>query len=439
MIRLVATLYVGVIAALFGFIILLDLGANRFFDELIKEDIRRSVTSYTQLFEDIYVLAGEKKMEAAMYRTAALEDQVLTVLTDPNLLNLPELKALSGTDLFYGELAGVEETEEALYFRLSVNGKIYQARNAPNSEITRAEEMILEVSIWGVLIVTALALAGWIYLLQRKLKMLEVSARAIADGDFSARAPMAGRHRVGGLNRAFNLMAERVELLIASHKRLTNAVAHELRTPIFRLRCQLAMLEEDITSPVQRTYLSGMEEDLTELDQLIEELLSYAKMQRLGKREVFEAHDFALWLQAQQPLLQRSCLKPLAIEESPAVTLLFNERLLLRALSNLIRNADTHANTCIQMQAYIDNDYLVVCVDDDGQGVPESEHSRIFEPFERLDAARARDTGGHGLGLSIVREIAEIHQGFVRVSTSPLGGARFALYLPLSTQIQAQA
>ena len=198
------------------------------------------------------------------------------------------------------------------------------------------------------------------------------------------------------------------------------------------------MLEDDITSPAQRTYLRGMEEDLTELDELIEELLSYAKMQRLGKREVFEAHDFAQWLQAHQALLQRSCLKPLAIEESSAVTLLFNERLLLRALSNLIRNADTHANTCIQIQTHIDNDYLVVCVDDDGQGIPESEHSRIFEPFERLDTARARDTGGHGLGLSIVREIAEIHQGFVRVSTSPLGGARFALYLPLSTQIQAQ-
>lgn len=116
MIRLVATLYVGFIAALFGFVILLEHGANRFFDELIKEDIRRSVTSYTQLFEDIYALAGEEKMEAAMYRTAELEDQALTVVTDPSLLNQPELKALSGTDLFYGELAGVEEIEECLIF-----------------------------------------------------------------------------------------------------------------------------------------------------------------------------------------------------------------------------------------------------------------------------------------------------------------------------------
>ncbi len=434
MARLFITLYIGVIAALFGFILLLDFATNKVFEDIIQNEIRRSVASYTLLFEDIYQASGEEEMEAAMYRTAELEDQVLSVVTDPAILNQPEIKKLIYSEPFYGELEGMEG--EVLYFRLNVNDKVYQSYDDPDSDVYKIEELIGGMSIWGFFVVTAVVLAGWLYLLQRKLKMLETSATAIANGDFSARAPMASKHRVGGLNRSFNSMAERIELLIASHKRLTNAVAHELRTPIFRLRCQLTMLEEDLVAPAQQPFLAGMEEDLAELDQLVEELLSYAKMQRSGTIAAFESLDVAQWLKQQQPLLQRSCLKELAVIECPSIALKFDPRLLLRALSNLVRNADIHAYTQIELHALMEDGYLVICVDDDGQGVPLSEHERIFEPFERLDVARARDTGGHGLGLSIVKEIMDIHKGSVTVSSAPIGGARFSLYLPLPDRTQ---
>ncbi|QEQ96732.1 ATP-binding protein [Neptunomonas concharum] len=434
MARLFITLYIGVIAALFGFILLLDLTAEKVFKDAFQEEVRRKVTSYTKLFEEIYQLAGEEAMEKAMYRTAELENQVLTVLASPETLNQPEIKALKSSGPFWGELEG--DDGEAMYFWLSVNDKIYKSHDDPNSDFVKIQKLVDITAFWGFFIVTALALAAWTYLLQRKLKMLETSATAIANGDFSARAPMASKHRVGGLNRSFNSMAERIELLIASHKRLTNAVAHELRTPIFRLRCQLTMLEEDLVAPAQQPFLAGMEEDLAELDQLVEELLSYAKMQRSGTIAAFESQDVAQWLKQQQPLLQRSCLKELAVIECPSIALKFDPRLLLRALSNLVRNADIHAYTQIELHALIEDGYLVICVDDDGQGVPLSEHERIFEPFERLDVARARDTGGHGLGLSIVKEIMDIHQGRVTVSSAPIGGARFSLYLPLPDRTQ---
>lgn len=434
MARLFITLYMGVIAALFGFIIILEFAANEVFEDTLQDEIRRSVASYTLLFEDIYQISGEEAMEAAMYRTAELEDQVLSVVTDPAILNQPEIKKLTYSEPFYGELEGMDE--EVLYFRLNVNDKVYQSYDDPDSDVYKVEELVGGMSIWGFFIVTAIVLAGWLYLLQRKLKMLETSATAIANGNFSARAPMASQHRVGGLNQSFNLMAERIELLIASHKRLTNAVAHELRTPIFRLRCQLTMLEEDLITPAQQSFLAGMEEDLTELDQLVEELLSYAKMQRSGALAAFEIQDVAQWLKQQQPLLQRSCLKELTVREGPSIALNFDPRLLLRALSNLVRNADIHAYSQIELNTLIEEGYLIICVDDDGQGVPQSAHERIFEPFERLDVARARDTGGHGLGLSIVKEIMEIHQGRVTVSNAPIGGARFSLYLPFADNTQ---
>jgi two-component system sensor histidine kinase RstB len=371
-------------------------------------------------------------MEASMLRTAKLESQLLTVVTDPSILERSEIKNMPDSSILLQSLEPDIDDGDVLYIRLSVNEKIYRSTNDTSSDFVKAAEILGQVYTWGFFLVTALTLAVWIYLLQRKLKMLESSSTAIANGDFSARAPVSAKHRVGGLNRSFNQMAERIELLIASHKRLTNAVAHELRTPIFRLRCQLTMLEEDIKTPEHQLFLHGMEEDLTELDQLVEELLTYAKMQRAGILGDFSTQSFPRWLLNQQPILHRSCMKSLQVFPGKPVDIPFDGRLLLRALSNLIRNADIHANAQIELHSFVENDRLVISVDDDGQGVPENEYERIFEPFERLDTARADNTGGHGLGLSIVKEVMDIHQGEVKVSASPLGGARFELHLPLS-------
>jgi two-component system sensor histidine kinase RstB len=432
MARLFITLYMGIIAALIGFLVLIDVFTTQLFYDFEEESTRRSLLAYVQLFEEVYELSGEQQMEASMLRTAKLESQLLTVVTDPSILERPEIKNMPDSSILLQSLEADIDDGDVLYIRLSVNDKIYRSSNDASSDFVKAVEILGQVYTWGFFLVTALTLAVWIYLLQRKLKMLESSSTAIANGDFSARAPMSAKHRVGGLNRSFNQMAERIELLIASHKGLTNAVAHELRTPIFRLRCQLTMLEEDIKTPEHQPFLHGMEEDLTELDQLVEELLTYAKMQRSGILGDFSTQSFPRWLLNQQPILQRSCMKSLQIFPGKPVDIQFDSRLLLRALSNLIRNADIHANAQIELHSFVENDRLVICVDDDGQGVPKNECERIFEPFERLDTARANNTGGHGLGLSIVKEIMDMHQGEVAVSSSPLGGARFALYLPIS-------
>ncbi|WP_293266027.1 ATP-binding protein [Neptunomonas sp.] len=433
MARLFFTLYMGIIAALIGFLVLIEVFTTQLFYDFEEESTRRSLLAYVHLFEEVYELSGEEQMEASMLRTAKLESQILTVVTDASILERIEIKNMPDSSILLQSLEPDIDDGDVLYIRLSVNDKIYRSTNDTSSDFVKAAEILGQVYLWGFFLVTALTLAVWIYLLQRKLKMLESSSTAIANGDFSARAPMLAKHRVGGLNRSFNQMAERIEQLIASHKRLTNAVAHELRTPIFRLRCQLTMLEEDINSSSHQQFLQGMEEDLTELDQLVEELLSYAKMQRAGGGASFSAQIFLHWLLLQRPIMQRSCEKALRVLPGPSVEIEFDSRLLLRALSNLIRNADIHAKTQIELYSYIDSDYLVICIDDDGQGVPETDRERVFEPFERLDAARTRDTGGHGLGLSIVKEVMELHKGEVKVFTSPLGGARFALYLPLTS------
>ena len=243
--------------------------------------------------------------------------------------------------------------------------------------------------------------------------------------------PEKYKFRVGGLNVAFNKMAERIEQLIGSHQRLTNAVAHELRTPIFRLRCQAELLEYGTPKTEHDEYIHGIEEDLTELDQLVDEMLSYARMELNEEIFVLESFELRDWLNDHRAILQRSCKNILSMEVGEKIMLRFDSRLIMRALSNLVRNADIHGDKNIQLRYFKQGTYAVICIEDDGLGIPETERSRIIEPFERLDDARTRHSGGHGLGLSIVRGIAQQHGGKILISQSSLGGACVSIYLPL--------
>ncbi|MEH6648656.1 MAG: ATP-binding protein [Motiliproteus sp.] len=174
-----------------------------------------------------------------------------------------------------------------------------------------------------------------------------------------------------------------------------------------------------------------MDEDLSELDELVNELLSYARLERLGVELERTSHNLSQWLTEQRPLLARNCRKPLTLQLSEPLQLKFDAPLLIRALNNLVRNADSYAQERIEIRLYRDTNAAVICVDDDGIGIPESERERVLEPFERVDNARSRKSGGHGLGLSIVREIIQQHQGRLLISESPLGGTRIAICLPI--------
>ena len=113
-----------------------------------------------------------------------------------------------------------------------------------------------------------------------------------------------------------------------------------------------------------------------------------------------------------------------------SVELVTVPHLFKRAVLNLVTNAVRHAQKRVEMSCRLEGEVVYLCVDDDGPGVPEAAREKIFEPFFRLDESRSADLGGAGLGLAIVRRIAQLHGGQVRVEDSPLGGARFTLSLP---------
>lgn len=171
-----------------------------------------------------------------------------------------------------------------------------------------------------------------------------------------------------------------------------------------------------------------METSLRELKSLTEELMTYARLDApvAVHREQLDAYEVLEHVAATYP----DSRLELPEDRDPPVRVDADERLLIRALCNLTANARRAASARIVLAVHRRGDAVHFSVDDDGEGVPEEDVNRIFEPFVRLDASRSRDRGGVGLGLSIVQRVAERHAGKVVVGRSYLGGACFTLVIP---------
>jgi two-component system sensor histidine kinase RstB len=262
----------------------------------------------------------------------------------------------------------------------------------------------------------------------RDLMTLEQTAIKLAHGHFTARARLPESSGVRRVGQAFNRMADSIAELLASKKALTNAVAHELRTPLARLRYRLALMED--TSPSAR---EAMERDLDEIDKLIEELLLHAKLDRPEAPLTPSTFDAASWLDdrvaAQVSLAPELNWTRLPLDES-AQAITADQHLITRVLDNLLSNARRYTNTMVRVGLKLEKGHHILIVDDDGPGIPEEDRERVFAAFVRLDKSRGRSTGGHGLGLAIVDRIARAHRGKVHVETSPEGGARFIFSWP---------
>lgn len=439
---------------------------------------QRILQGYTALSGMIYEIEGREAWLKALKTAADINLMIIEPVDPTQHLNTQELAQLKLRGGFARAQFGTPWDEYFLYEHAP--NEVVWIRYDSSKEYWLQSEEVMTVVRLGFFSIIAVALALWIWTFHRKLSRLEQAALQLSRGELSGRAPTGFFKEVGGLNKAFNHMAERLEQLVSSHKRLTNAVAHELRTPIFRLRCQLELLLPDMSQQELDEFIQSMDEDLMELDMLVDELLSYARME--SGREKFSPSQTQLnpWLNQQQDLA-RGCQHSVSFDldeafntgrsfnlsgqanmsnpsnvrvqtrlgkgdpdseghsnnklsspNSKDVSAEFDPNLIRRALSNLIRNADVYAETTITVGYEVSGKSVLIYVDDDGPGIPEKDRERILQPFERLDVSRNRSSGGYGLGLSICREIASLHQGRILISDSILGGARIALELPLS-------
>nr|WP_315209275.1 HAMP domain-containing sensor histidine kinase [uncultured Albidiferax sp.] len=285
----------------------------------------------------------------------------------------------------------------------------------------------------------ALAMYPIIRRLTRRLESLQRSVEQWGAGDLSVRVPIHGQDEAGLLAQRFNTAAERIETLVASHKTLLQSqksllanASHELRSPLTRIRMGLELMG----STPSPSFKDEINRNIAELDQLIEEILLAS---RLDAKE------------ADMGTIEEVDLIGLVAEECARLDAAFevgeegsegvdgdNEqtfvvqgvaKLLRRAIRNLLENARRYTTGAVNVSLQQHGKYAVLRVFDRGPGVPEALRERIFEPFYRLPGA-SETNGGVGLGLALVKSIAERHGGTVRCEGREGGGACFVIELP---------
>lgn len=293
----------------------------------------------------------------------------------------------------------------------------------------------LYLILWGcVVLIVALLTLIWALPFWRKLQRISAAAAAFGDGRLDARAAVPRRSALAPLAESFNRMADRIQELIAAQRELTNAVSHELRTPIARIRFGLEMLASATKIGDRKHYLQELGKDADELDALVTESLTYARFDHGAPGLAWQARPLDTWVgEVAQASLHGLPPVEFSVENrlSPPHREVFLEpRYMARAVGNLMQNAAKHAAGRVVVILEVDGDACCIHVDDDGEGIPPADRHRVFQPFTRLDSSRSRASGGHGLGLAIVRRVVLWHGGLVRVDDAPLGGARLTLCWP---------
>ncbi|BDG04504.1 sensor histidine kinase [Anaeromyxobacter oryzae] len=288
----------------------------------------------------------------------------------------------------------------------------------------------------AVLVALAIGSAPLARSIAAPVEQLTRAAEALGGGDLSARANVRARGEVGALGRAFDEMAGRLERLVRGEQELLANVSHELRTPLARIRVALELAAEGDLEKARR-YLAEIGADLDELDRLVADVLSAARLDLIAggaalplrKERLDPAGVVAAAVERFREAWPGRTLE-LAVE--PDLPPLDGDAGLLRRLVlNLLDNAAKYseAPAPVTLAARARTGAVELEVRDRGIGIDPADLPRLFTPFFRTDRSRARGTGGVGLGLALARRIAAAHGGTITVE-SAADGTVFRVSLP---------
>ncbi len=282
--------------------------------------------------------------------------------------------------------------------------------------------------ILGVLLIVAAAVGLAAYpvvsRLTGRLERLKSSLDAWGAGRLASRAPIEGQDEIAAVAASFNAAADRVEALLAAHRALLAHASHELRSPLTRLR----MAAEMFLAAPDPGLRSTIVQDIAELDDLVEEILLASRLDHAPALPERERID-CLGLAAEEAARTGATIRHTG-PEGGSFEVQGSPRLLRRLIRNLIENAAKHGQPPVEVElAHSPDGWISIVVTDQGPGIPAAERERVFEPFYR-PSGRAEAAGSWGLGLSIVRQIAERHGGGVACQAGPSGGSRFIVRIP---------
>jgi two-component system, OmpR family, sensor kinase len=288
----------------------------------------------------------------------------------------------------------------------------------------------------------ALVIMVWLWPMTRDLRTLEYSTMRFGDRNWSFDAPIPPRSPVYPLAVAFRRMATRIDGLIGSHKDMSNALSHEIKTPLARMRFEIELARIAADREALLRHLDHLNTDVTELNAFVTATLEYAVLERAEVALNIAPHDFTAIVPAVIESVKRDARPDLTIRcevDAGAKAVVCDVHLIETVLRNLLYNAIRYAAQQVRVTfAILEQQRYRLCVEDDGPGIAEADRERVFGSFVQL----GRPTGGKagfGLGLAIVKRILEWHGGSAHAERSELGGARFVAEWPRGSTLPRSA
>lgn len=291
--------------------------------------------------------------------------------------------------------------------------------------------------IVAAIAVILISVAFWFPLVRgitKSISRITHATERMAEGQFDARVEDARRDELGQLGGAINRMASRLSGFVAGQKTFLGDIAHELCSPLARMQMALGIIEQR-SEGKPNPYINDLREEVEHMSSLVNELLSFSKAS-LGKSKI-KMQRVVLHFVVQKAAHRESGSvnkADIKINVPEELCALAEPELLLRAVSNILRNAIRYAGEAgpISVTGVFGNGLVTLTIEDCGSGIPEESLEQVFDPFYRIDSSRSRETGGVGLGLSIVKTCIESCGGTVSCENRKPTGLRVVIQLPVA-------
>lgn len=366
-------------------------------------------------------------------------------LQGENYSRIPEIeKSLSGMSL--SEIYNISSSNEKVLYtaipildRDGVIGAVFMSTSANHifEKIDRTLRNLMILSSIGLAITAVIGFA-FADILSSPIENITEYVRDITKGVHDRRINVVGNDEIANLCNAFNSMSAKLDQVDDQRKMFVSNVSHELRTPMasVKILCESLLANDHWEEEVYREFLTDINDEVNRLNNLIDGLLYLVNLEKKELELTYEV-TYANYLVLN--VIKR--LKPLANKKNIDIKFHSDEKIQMdsdrekiqQCLFNIIGNAikytpdDGHINVYLQLDK-LGN--VVIEVEDTGIGIPEDRIDHIFDRFYRVDGARARNTGGNGLGLSIAQQIIHLHQGLIYAESEMNKGTKITIMLP---------
>jgi len=391
--------------------------------------------------------AAEEKSTAAI--VTVLIDQLQEAPAESWKTRIAGIAARTGLDLEIfaaGEIAGPGTLQ-----RLSRGENAYMRSSAGDSWVLKRidNDHVLALKSpepagqkgpleWGFTIlfyaVIALVLMFWIWPLTRDLRVLEKAAAQYGNRNWRFAARIKPHSQIYPLAETFRRMAARIDGLIASHKDMSNAVSHEIKTPLSRMQFEIELAQQAGSMAEVKASLANVKTDIDAINGLVKATLGYAILERADLALNLAEHNFTSLIPAIVESVKHDTRPDITISaqvQNDADHVVCDVHLFESVLKNLLYNARRYASSRINVTFTSREGLNELLVEDDGPGIPEQERGRVFQSFVQLDPAAGKKVG-YGLGLAIVKRAIEWHGGQVQIDASSLGGALVRANWPIA-------